>query len=166
MHKIFPWLRQHWGRLNLEDKQYINNQSKKIIKSAKALIEKPKNAETVETVISDLCRKYHFIDVDCRSVIEDGLLSRGEGWVPQSDIEFICNYFQQFCWLYTDTEVAPVSKTNKKFRLKNDYWGELVGEVIRETDLSYYFKCTRDGEVVMDSWQLDKNSPRIICELW
>lgn len=166
MHKIFPWLRQAWGTLTLEERHYLNNQSKKIVKQSKALVDKPIDATTVEQLVTDLCHRYKFINTDCKSVIADGLLNRGIGWVPQSDIEFLCNYFQQFYWLYQDTEVAPVSKSNKKFRLKNDYWGELTGEVIRETDLSYYFRCTRDGEVVMDSWQLDKNSPRIICELW
>lgn len=163
---MMPWVRKFWNNLTEEDKQSVAHESEIIVKYIKSDSTRHIALEALRRLID----KYEVIRHDCVRLLED-IESVQENIIPMSDIDAVLSYFIPFAKESTPTVGWGESKVEEQkqeqvpegtvFILTNDYYGELQGEVVRETASSYYFKCFKNGEVVMESWRVGKNSPRI-----
>lgn len=163
---MMPWVEKFWNNLTEEDKQSITHESEIIVKYIKS----DSTRHIALDALRRLVDKYDVIHSDCVRLLED-IENVPENIIPMSDIDAVFSYFVPFAKENTSTiawgepEVAEQKQESvpegSVFILTNDYYGELQGELIRETAASYYFKCFKNGEVVMESWRVSKNSPRI-----
>lgn len=161
MRKQFPWVRNFWEGLSDEGKKDVASKAAAIRKFSATDAGRSRALEQLR----QLCDAYEVIENDCGFVLNEAGI-HDPNTVPCSSLEFLVNYFEQFPEMMVEEKVKEaIPQGEKQYRLHNDYWGDIIGIIVRETPSSYYFKCYRGDDVVMDSWRLAKDSARIIGEV-
>ena len=158
MKKQFPWVKRFWESSTSEQQVDIASKASAIRKFSTAAGARNRALE----LLKQLCETYPTIKRDCGFILDvEGI--HDTNIVPCSDLEFMQAYFEQFPDMVAAQHVAEEARiSGKKYRIRNDYWGEVVGVVTRESPSSLYFKCYRGDDVVIENWRLAKDSNRII----
>ena len=161
MGKMLPWVRAYWSTLSDSEKEEIVSLSQAICDA----VTLDGTRSGCKTAVAQLCKKYPWFNTDCKDTLDT--VKYGEDvYITERSADFLMNYFSQFGAQLAGERVKQSQNQIRTFRLQNDFYGEIIGHLLYETEASYVFRCFLKNKVVMDRWRLDKNSFRILEEIF
>lgn len=161
MKKQFPWVKRFWESLTVEQQHDLASKASSIRKFS--VMDSARNRAL--EILKQLCETYPTIESDCGFIL-DVVGIHDAKIVPCSDLEFMQAYFEQFPEMAAAQHTRKEAPINgKKYRIRNDYWGEVIGVVTKESPSSLYFRCYRGDDMVIENWRLARDSNRILGEV-
>lgn len=171
--KMYAWVRIAWDELSEESKKSLEKDSKLVVR----YIQNPQSVGIALRLISRLMNQYPWIVEDIESSYDSMTDNKNETIVPYSHMQAIKSYFSQF--IPTPSAVQPTSQKEPEvvsiveeiyvgvkigtfLKVKNDFYGDVLVQVTNITGSSYMCKYEKDGELIIKSWRIPKNSPRIL----
>lgn len=161
MSKMLPWVRAYWETLTIEERQAVVNHSQAIQDAA--TLDGTRSA--CKAALGQLCKDFPWFNNDCSNTLDT--VEYGEDvYITEHDRDFLINYFSQFSKQFAGEATRKSHNKLRAFRVHNDFYGDMVSQLIYETETSYFLRCYRGNKVVLENWRLAKNSPRILEEIF
>lgn len=173
--EMFCWVKKFWRGLTEEDKHSLERDSKLVVQ----YLGNSNVQKVALRTISKLMGSYEWIKTDCYLSYANILKYEGTDVVCYSDIQVLTGYFSQFISkkeskkpVEVPVESVPIKPVveetyvgvniGTKLKVKNDFYGVVIVKVFNITGSSYMCCYEKDGETIIKSWRIPKNSPRIL----